>query len=163
MSKISKLEYTDEPDDIVDVLPEFSLPKDDALVDVKPQSIKKQRSEAQKATTAKMRLKLDERRKELVIIKQEAKATALLQQEEMKSYIKQKLIKEKIKSKASEKMKQMILDEEDSEKEDSEEEEVVVVVVPKKAKRVIAKPTNSKQLPSARPIPQYQFPSVSFV
>ena len=162
MSKTSKLEYTDEPDAQDET--ETELLETPPVAEVKPPSIKKARSDAQKATTAKMRLKLEERRNELVIIKQEAKATALLQQEEMKSYIKQKLIKKQIQNKASEKMKQMILDEEDSDEEDSEAEEVVVVA---KTRRPISRSVNSKQLPSARssypPPPPYQFPTVNFV
>jgi hypothetical protein len=69
--------------------------------------MKKARSDAQKATTARMRVKLEERRRDLVVIKQEAKETALLQQLELKAHIKDKLKAKQLKTKADEKIRQM--------------------------------------------------------
>ena len=72
--KKSKLEYSDEE-------PEIEVANTSTPTDViRPPSVKKARSDAQKAATARMRIKLDERRKVLIVIKQEAKETALLQQ-----------------------------------------------------------------------------------
>ena len=73
----SKLEYSDEPD-----VKEVDEPLESPTVvatPVPPPSMKKASSDAQKATTARMRVKLEERRRDLVVIKQEAKETALLE------------------------------------------------------------------------------------
>ena len=161
----SKLEYSDEvePKDDVEI-PTIIEPT--VVPEVKPPSIKKTRSDAQKATTARMRVKLEERRKELVIIKQEAKETALLQQIELKAHIKDKLLTKQLKTKADEKMRQMLLkaedtddDEEDDNDDDDEPEEVVV-----RSRKTKPVPKVVKQLPNKQPTRQsYEFPAVRFV
>ena len=111
-----------------------------------------------------MRVKLEERRKELVIIKHEAKETALLQQIELKAHIKDKLLTKQLKTKADEKMRQMLLkaeDTDDDEEDDDVDEPEEVVVRSRKAKPV---PKVVKQLPNKQPTRQsYEFPAVRFV
>ncbi len=169
----SKLEYSDEPDikeddpkteQIPPVLQEIVAPP------APPPSIKKARSDAQKATTARMRVKLEERRRDLVVIKQEAKATALLQQMELKAHIKENLKAKQQKTKADEKMRQMLLlseseEEEEEEEEDESEPEIVYKKQPVRRATPTPQRTNMKQLPSGQK-PSYlsqQFPSVRFV
>jgi len=174
MSKIipcSKLEYTDDADDVDDAPAELLPPP---VAEVKPPSIKKERSDAQKATTARMRVKLDERRKELVIIKQEAKATALLQQAEVKAIIKEKITAKLSAKKADEKMRLALLQAQESSEEEEEQEsepEPPVRKAPLKARKYAPEPEPvykrqpaQKQLPPYRPTqPTYDFPSVRFV
>jgi hypothetical protein len=158
----SKLEYSDEVELKDDV--ETPIIEPTVVPEVKPPSIKKTRSDAQKATTARMRVKLEERRKELVIIKHEAKETALLQQMELKAHIKDKLLTKQLKTKADEKMRQMLLkaeDTDDDEDDDDVDEPEEVVVRSRKAKPV---PKVVKQLPNKQPTRQsYEFPAVRFV
>ena len=173
MSKVipcSKLEYTDEADDVDDEPTELLPPP---APEAKPPSIKKARSDAQKATTARMRVKLDERLKELVIIKQEAKATALLQQAEVKAIIKEKITAKLSTKKADEKMRLALLQAHESSEEEEEEyepEPPVRKAQPKQSRtQYLPEPTpvykrTTKQLPPYRPTqPSYDFPSVRFV
>lgn len=159
--KKSKLEYSDEEPEAEEVdTPPSQLPTNE----VKVPSVKKARSDAQKVATARMRVKLDERRKELIVIKQEAKATALLQQMELKANIKDKLKAKQNKNKAEEKRRQAKQYEEEyeSEEEQSESEPEEVKLV---HKRINKKALPIKQLPSANR-PSYasqDFPSVRFV
>ena len=162
----SKLEYSDEVEPKDDV--ETPIIEPTVVPEVKPPSIKKTRSDAQKATTARMRVKLEERRKELVIIKHEAKETALLQQIELKAHIKDKLLTKQLKTKADEKMRHMLLkvddtdnDDEDDDNDDDIDEPEEVVVRSRKTKPV---PKVVKQLPNKQPTRQsYEFPAVRFV
>lgn len=161
----SKLEYSEEFDTKEVDAPESIAGLPIILKEVKenvsfPPSTKKARSDAQKAVTARMRVKLDERRKELIVIKQEAKETALLQQMELKTLIKDKLKAKQLKTKADEKMRQMLLEASESDEEESESESEPEIVY--------RKPTRKgpiKQLPSFRK-PSYasqEFPTVRFV
>ena len=179
MSKQSKLEYTDdavdddEPELIAEIAP---------VAPAKPPKEKKARTDAQRAVTNKMRDKLAERRRDLVVIKAEAKETALLQQNEMKALIKEKLLTKQQKTKADEKLKKLIQEPSESESEEevivkpikktkkqkpvkqeseSEEEEEEVVVV-KKQRQPIKKPTNfvSSQ---RQPIIRDERPTIRFV
>ena len=176
----SKLEYSDEPDVKEDESkPEQTTTSEASVIHPMsdkveepppPTSIKKARSDAQKATTARMRVKLEERRRDLVVIKQEAKATALLQQMELKAHIKENLKAKQLKSKADEKMRQMLLlseSEEDEEDEEEEEEEPEIVYKKQPMRRATPTPqrTNMKQLPSGQKqiYLSQQFPSVRFV
>jgi len=188
----SKLEYTDEPeikepDELTPDLPPVVSPLRATLATMSPiatlpisvktdvelrsiPTMKKARSDAQKATTARMRVKLEERRRDLVVIKQEAKETALLQQLELKAHIKDKLKAKQLKTKADEKMRQMMMEVSESEEEEeseSEPEEHVPIVRKKqpikKGGRVCETPI--KQLPNGRH-PSYtsqEFPSIRFV
>lgn len=153
--KTNKLEYSDEAD--AKELEEPETP----ISPVVSVSIKKTRSDAQKAATARMRVKLEERRKELVVIKQEAKETALLQQMELKTHIRDKLKAKQLKTKADEKMQQMLLEASASEEEESESEpEKIVYKKPLKKTSLV----HIKQLPSRRPTYATQeFPTVRFV
>ena len=174
----SKLEYTDEPE--IKEVDEPEPPTASTPL-IPPPSMKKARSDAQKATTARMRVKLEERRRDLVVIKQEAKETALLQQLELKAHIKDKLKAKQLKTKADEKMRQMMMEASESEEEsdyfrrstlskeesESEPEERVPIVrkkqLIKKGGRVCETPI--KQLPNGRH-PSYtsqEFPSIRFV
>jgi len=188
----SKLEYTDEPeikepDELTPDLPPVVSPLRATLATMSPiatlpiPTMKKARSDAQKATTARMRVKLEERRRDLVVIKQEAKETALLQQLELKAHIKDKLKAKQLKTKADEKMRQMMMEVSESEEEEeseSEPEEHVPIVRKKqpikKGGRVCETPI--KQLPIGRSPtfalanngrhPSYtsqEFPSIRFV
>ena len=174
----SKLEYTDEPE-IKEVDEPDPEPVPIATPIVPPPSMKKARSEAQKATTARMRVKLEERRRDLVVIKQEAKETALLQQIELKAHIKAKIAKQ-LKTKADDKMRQMLLedDDEDADEDESEPEEYIPIVRKKQPlKRLCQKESTGvkggrvcetpliKQLPSGRkpPYATQELPSIRFV
>lgn len=162
--KKSKLEYSEESDskevDATESIAGSPILLNEVKEDIVPPSTKKARSDAQKAVTARMRVKLDERRKELLVIKQEAKATAMLQQMELKTLIKDKLKAKQHKAKADEKMRQMLLEasESDEEKSESESEPEIVYRKPRRAVPI-------KQLPSFKR-PSYtsqDFPTVRFV
>lgn len=166
----SKLEYSDEPDVKEEIEPALESPPVIATPIVPPPSMKKARSDAQKATTARMRVKLEERRRDLVVIKQEAKETALLQQIELKAHIKDKLKAKQLKTKADAKMRQMMVSsesEDEEEDEESEPEERIPIIRKKQQTytRAEPKPKPTKQLPSGRPTyaSQQEFPSVRFV
>jgi hypothetical protein len=176
MSKQSKLEYTD---DAVDDDESELIVETPPVAPVKPAKEKKARTDAQRAVTNKMRDKLAERRRDLVVIKAEAKETALLQQNEMKALIKEKLLTKQQKTKADEKLKKLIQDQSESESEEeviikpkkikkqkpvkqeseSEEEEVVVV---KKQRQPIKKPTNFIQS-QRQPVIKDERPTIRFV
>lgn len=162
LTKSNKLEYTDEADEEEPDKRQCGLVTPPDVPIPHTPSVKKARSDAQKATTEKMRVKLEERRKELVVIKQEAKATALLQQAEVKAMIKDKLKAKQLKTKADEKMRQMLLEasEDEEEQANSEPDEVIYRNPPKRATKVVV-----KQLPSKRrqPYASQDFPTVTFV
>lgn len=163
----SKLEYTDEPDIKEDEPTPDPTPAIATPVPLPP-SMKKARTDAQKATTARMRVKLEERRRDLVVIKQEAKEMALLQQLEMKASIKDKLKAKQLKTKADEKMRQMmeeLSEDEDTDETESEPEEPMPIrrKTTKKGRGCETPPI--KQLPSKKQ-PSYtsqEFPSIRFV
>ena len=167
-TKKNKLEYTDDADQ--------EEPDESSNIPTQSQSntpsVKKARSDAQKATTEKMRVKLEERRKELVVIKQQAKETALLQQAEVKAIIKEKLKAKQLKTKADEKMRQLLLEaSEEEEEEESDHEEVVYRKPLKKAPKALIRfsdyrtQSDTKQFPSGRR-PDYaaqELPTIRFV
>ena len=160
-----KLEYSDETEKEVDEPEPTPTPVAPSITVDKPPSMKKARSDAQKATTARMRVKLEERRRDLVVIKQEAKETALLQQMELKTHIKDKLKAKQLKTKADEKMRQMLLEASDEEEEEESEPESRKKQPIKRTSLPEPKPKSFKQLPSGRQVPyvSQEYPSVRFV
>ena len=155
MSK-SKLEYggVDDEDDKID---DKTVVVQPPAVPIEPVKEKKPRSAKQQAVTEQMRERLKQKRETVQKIKEEAKAVAELQKEELKKNVKKRIAEEDLDNLVMEKLKKFI--------ELDDTERVERIVKPRSVQK--AKPPPKKKSPSPvkqapQPTPQ-QPPQRKFI